>query len=335
LKEAKRRFTKPVVFITLLFQLIVSFAICVMLVFYSPFFNTIKKFVVSSAMQSGTHQWIAEIFYNQAQIDEITSDNNNTGGSDQQSLVGPTFTNTGDSTINEYHVSGSHFSGYILEIKDRLKVKVAMTQTVGRKGELTSAIAKRFDAIAAINGGGFVPGAKESDGGKTPSNFVIHNGNVVFQDKSWGDDDKVNVIALDNNGTLIVDEHSINELKKLNVSEAVTMNNFKPLIVNGKGRYKKGSDVSRAPRTSIAQRKDGTILLIALNGRQVTESGATFYEEQQMLLDNFSSTNNPVITATSLDGGGSTTMYYNGDIINEPTAQFGERPVATAFYVEK
>lgn len=331
-ENVKRRFTKPVYFITFLFQLLVSIAICLMLVLYSPFFDTIRKFYVSSTMQSGSHQWLATMFFSDSQIKDILGKQPASAAQGQVSIKPGT---TADKSINLYEVSGAHFSGYALEVKDRFKVKVAMTQYPGKKGQLTSDFAKRFNAIAAINGGGFVPGAKESDGGKTPSNFVMHNGSVVWKEDNWSENSTVNVIALDNNGALVVGEHSIKELKKLNVSEAVTMHNFHPLIVNGKGQYKSGDDVSRAPRTTIAQRKDGTILLIALNGRSVTESGATFYEEQEMLFNNFNTPDNPIMTATSLDGGGSTTMYYNGEIVNHPSAQFGERPVATAFYVEK
>ena len=221
-----------------------------------------------------------------------------------------------------------------------MRVKVGMTKYVGKVGEFTSTIAERFSAVAAINGGGFQGGANWSDSAQNPTNFVMHNGKVIWQDKSWDDDVTVNVIALDNRGILVVGTHSINELKKLNVSEAVTLpknsqNDFKPLIVNGEGKFSKGGSESRAPRTAIAQLKDSSILLIALDGRQVGQLGATYYEMQQLIFEEFSTSANPVETATILDGGGSTTMYYNGEVINHPSSSFGERTVATAFYVEK
>jgi exopolysaccharide biosynthesis protein len=201
-------------------------------------------------------------------------------------------------------------------------------------------MAERENAIAAINGGGFQGGADWSDSAQNPTNFVMHDGSVIWQDKNWPDDKKVNVIAIDNRGTLVVGDHSINELKSLNVMEAVTLPNssstdFRPLIVNGEPQFKEGDSESRAPRTAIAQEKDGTILLIALDGRQVGQFGATYYELQQLILDKLSTADNPVETATILDGGGSTTMYYKGNVINHPSAAFGERTVATAFYVEQ
>lgn len=309
-----------------------------MLVFYTPFFNTIKKFVVSSAMESRTQQYIARLLLSEDQINELIGDNSNVSASQETSKI--KTTNIGDTNIMEYHVSGSQFTGYVLKIKDPLRVKVGMTQYVGKVGEFTSAIAERMGAVAAINGGGFQGGANWSDSAQNPTNFVMHDSEVIWQDSSWDDDDKVNVIAIDRSGILVVGNHSINELKELNVSEAVTLpknsqNDFKPIIINGEGQFEKGSSESRAPRTAIAQLKDSSILLIALDGRQVGQLGATYYELQQLLIERFSTSDNPVETATILDGGGSTTMYYNGDVINNPSAAFGERTVATAFYVEQ
>jgi exopolysaccharide biosynthesis protein len=319
-------------------QLLISAAICVMLVFYSPFFKTVEKFIVSSAMESQSHQYFATWFLSSAQIDDLLGNTASSAPAQNISSV-HTASNVSDTDIYEYEVSGSQFTGYVLEVKNPLRVKVAMTQHVGKVGEFTSAIAKRVGAVAAINGGGFQGGANWSDSARNPTDFVMHDGEVIWQDDDWGDDEKVNVIAIDRSGTLVVGNHSINELLELNVSEAVTLpknsqNDFKPLVVNGKGQFKKGSSESRAPRTAIAQLEDGTILLIALDGRQVGQFGATYYELQQLLLDRFGTSSNPVETATILDGGGSTTMYYDGEVINNPSAAFGERTVATAFYVE-
>lgn len=338
MKHAAKRFSKFAIIITAIMQLLISIAICVMLVFYSPFFKTLEKFIVSSAMETRTHQYIARLFLTDDQINELIGNKGNEFTQQTPSKV--TTTNIGDTNIDEYEVSGSQFTGYVLKVRDPLRVKVGMTQYVGKVGEFTSSIAERMGAVAAINGGGFQGGANWSDSAQNPTNFVIHDGEVVWQDSNWEDDNTVNVIAIDRSGILVVGNHSINELKELNVSEAVTLpknsqNDFKPLIVNGEGQFEKGNSESRAPRTAIAQLKDGSILLVALDGRQVGQLGATYYELQQLLLERFSTPDNPVETATILDGGGSTTMYYNGEVINNPSAAFGERTVATSFYVEQ
>ena len=40
------------------------------------------------------------------------------------------------------------------------------------------------------------------------------------------------------------------------------------------------------------------------------------------------------ITATNLDGGKSTTMYYNGEVINNPSFALGERTILSGFIVK-
>ena len=337
LKSSKWRFSTPVIIVTVIFQLFFSAILSAMLVFYSPFFNTLKKFVVSSAMESRTQQYIAKLFLTQAQINDILNVKP-IGPTESQNPLNVNTNNSGSSEITEYQVSGTQFQGYVLEVKNPLRVKVAMTQQVGKVGEFTSQMAKRVNAVAAINGGGFQGGANWADSAQNPTNFVIHNGSVIWQDKNWPDNEKVNVIALDNKGILVVGNHSIDDLKSMNVMEAVTMpqssdTDFRPLIINGKPQFSEGDSESRAPRTAIAQKEDGTIILIALDGRQIGQFGATYYELQQLLLDQLSTSDNPVETAAILDGGGSTTMYFNGKVINHPSAAFGERTVATAFCV--
>lgn len=334
----KRRFSKPLIFFTIIIQILLSMLICIMLIFYSPFFATLKKFLVCSAMESRTQQYVARMFLSESQINSIINSSGGTGAT--QKLSGVMAKNTGDTNIQEYEVDGNQFHGYVLEINDPLRIKVAMTKYVGKVGEFTSKIAERENAVAAINGGGFQGGANWSDSAQNPTNFVFHNGKVIWQDKDWPDSKKVNTIALDNKGILVVGNHSIDELKELNVMEAVTLpknsqNDFRPLIINGEPQFTEGSSESRAPRTAIAQKRNGNILLIALDGRKIGQFGATYYELQQLLIDKLSTSDNPVETATILDGGGSTTMYYNNEVINHPSAAFGERTVATAFYVEQ
>lgn len=337
-KNVKKGLPKSIVIITLAFQFLITTFISLVLVLYTPLFSTLRKYLVSSLMETQSHQYIAKLFLSDEQIAAILGDNSHEAVEQQISSV--RATNTSSTDVHIYSVSGAQYSGYVIEVSNPLRVKVGMTSKVGVVGERTSVIAERAGALAAINGGGFQGGVNWSDSAKYPTNFVFHEGNVIWKDKNWSDSKKVNVIAIDNNGVLVVGDHSIDELKKLNVQEAVTMpknsqNDFKPFIVNGKRQFKKGSTESRAPRTAIAQLKDGTILLVVLDGRKVGQLGATYYELQELLLNKFGSSDNPVETAAILDGGGSSTMYYNGEVINNPSAAFGERTVATAFYVEQ
>lgn len=337
-KKKKYRLSKPFIIFTVFIEFIISIIICTLLVFYSPFFTTVKKYIVSSAMESRTQQYIAKIFLSDDQINELLSSDEEIP-IDAQDLSSVITSNVGDDNITRYNVSGAQFTGYIIRVDDPTRVKVGMTSKVGVVGEYTSTIAENNDAVAAINGGGFQGGPNWSDSAQNPTSFVFHDGQVVWQEKGFSDSDEVNTIGIDSKGNLIVGDHSIDDLKELNVLEAVTMpknssNDFRPIIVNGKGRFTKGSSEARAPRTAIAQLSDGAILLIVLDGRQVNQLGATYYELQELLTTKFNNGTEKVVTAAILDGGGSSTMYYKGEVINNPSAAFGERTVATAFYVE-
>lgn len=101
------------------------------------------------------------------------------------------------------------------------------------------------------------------------------------------------------------------------------------LIINGKPTIKKGDGGwGIAPRTAIAQRKDGTVLLLVIDGRQKDSIGATLKEVQDILLKY------DAYNASNLDGGSSTTMYYQDRVVNKPSDILGERAIPTAFIVK-
>jgi exopolysaccharide biosynthesis protein len=192
-------------------------------------------------------------------------------------------------------------------------------------GEKTSEIAKRNNAIGAINAGGFKDVASGGNlwtgTGGLPMGFIIHNGEVIYN--QFSDTKGQDTVAFDSRGMLIVGTHSVAQLKKLNVKEGVS---FGPaLIVNGK---KTSVPVwGPQPRTAIGQKKNGEVLLLVVDGRSLKTMGATLQDLQDILLQY------GAVNAGNLDGGSSATMYYNGKIINRPSDTLGERNVPTAFIV--
>ena len=83
------------------------------------------------------------------------------------------------------------------------------------------------------------------------------------------------------------------------------------LIVNGKPAEVKGNGGwGIAPRTAIAQRKDGIVLLLVVDGRSSSSIGV----DMQELINIFTRYN--AYNAANLDGGGSSILYENGKIIN-------------------
>jgi hypothetical protein len=108
-----------------------------------------------------------------------------------------------------------------------------------------------------------------------------------------------------------------------------------PLIVrNGKAVWTAGEDFlpsqlgPRNPRTAVGQRRDGKIILLAVDGRRRGSSvGMTNWELAQAMV------RLGAVTASALDAGGSTTMAFDGKLLNRPSDPGGERPVAETLAV--
>ncbi|MCB2347929.1 phosphodiester glycosidase family protein, partial [Clostridium estertheticum] len=197
------------------------------------------------------------------------------------------------------------------------------------QGELTSQIAQDNGSIAAVNAGGFSDSSSTNTkwtgtGGK-PTGIIMSNGNIKFNDIT-DPDKKVDITAITGKAQLLVGLHSLNELKTLGVTEAVS---FGPaLVVDNQGMIKSGDGGQGiAPRTAIGQRADGAILLLVIDGRTTKSLGASLKDVQNVMLEYGAS------NASNLDGGSSTTMYNNGSVINNPCNALGERAVPSAIIV--
>lgn len=84
----------------------------------------------------------------------------------------------------------------------------------------------------------------------------------------------------------------------------------------------------REPRTSIGQRADGTLVIIAADGRRPGWSvGVTNWDLSLALM------RAGCVTGFALDSGGSTTVAFDGTVLNRPSDPTGERPVAEALVI--
>jgi exopolysaccharide biosynthesis protein len=299
------------------------------IVFRGPFEN-VKRTVVGAAMTTLKHQYIAKAFLSDSEIKEILgkSEIDSTRQQNVNSLS--SFANNHDDSIEREDISdGTKFKGYMLIVHDPTRVKVGYSKKLGVAGELTSNIAKDNNAVAAINGGGFTDSSsKDSEWtgtGGEPVGLLMSNGKILHNDEK-DNNKKQEVMAITKEGQLLVGYHSLNELKELDVTEAIS---FGPaLVINGEGTIKSGDgNWGIAPRTAIGQRKDGAILMLVIDGRQTTSVGASLRDVQNIMIKY------GAVNATNLDGGSSSTMYYKGKVINNPCDPLGERSVPSAIYV--
>ncbi len=301
--------------ITMIFFIVTS----PFIVLFGPFGN-LKRAVVGAIMRSRHPQYITWLF-DQDQLNQIL------GGVSQvpeQKLL--KFTARTDSTIRMQKIESNRFVGYLLEIPNPKRIQVATAEDINEKGDTTSNIARRVDAVAAINGGGFYD-PNGTGTGRLPYGFILHEGKYLLGEQV-GDEEQVDFIGMTKNGSLIAGKYNKRELRELGAVEGLTFG--PPIIVNGEKMIKSGDGGwGISPRSAIGQKRDGTILFLAIDGRQPGYSiGATLADMQNILYEQ------GAYTAANLDGGSSTTLYYNGKVVNKPADLLGERMIPTAFVVK-
>lgn len=202
-----------------------------------------------------------------------------------------------------------------------LKTALA-NNTYGRNiKDTTSSIAENNNAIFAINGDYY---------GFRDYGYVIRNG-VLYRDTA---NDGNDALVIDENGDFSIVNESEISAKELLDNGAWQVLSFGPgLIENGEIAVGENEEVSQAknsnPRTAIGQVDELHYIIVVADGRTSESEGLSLYELAQIMKD-YNCTN-----AYNLDGGGSSTMYFNGEVVNNPTngRGSGERSVSDIVYI--
>ena len=218
-------------------------------------------------------------------------------------------------------VKGEGFSGYMMVVLDPSRVIMASKpESFGHRGYTVAQMVEEFDAVAGINAGGFYDPNGQGNG-SIPDTMVIYNGQVYYPEFGSAN----GFVGLDSNHIMHVGRFTASQAKDKNIRYGV---GFGPvLIANGEAVSNVASGVN--PRTGIGQRSDGAILMLVIDGRQVTSLGATYQDMTEIFLSY------GAVNACNLDGGSSSMMWYQGGYINNCASVVGIRPVPTTFLVLK
>ncbi|WP_282941262.1 phosphodiester glycosidase family protein [Paenibacillus sp. RC67] len=224
-----------------------------------------------------------------------------------------------DELVKVEDISGKFWKGKRMYVYDPKSIKI-MTPAKAGEGEKISSMVKRTGAVAGVNAGGF----NDPEGlgnGFAALGAIISGGEVIYTDQDGSVPQ--HIVGFTKDGTLVIGKYNIFELREMGVSEAASfyprvIANGKPLPIN---------DGSRAPRTAVGQKADGTVIFIVIDGRQTHSVGATLKEVQDMFMDD------DVINAGFLDGGASSELVYNGELVTSPSSRYGERRLPSAFLV--
>lgn len=315
----------------LLFIFIQGLVLCIYsipMVFYGPFINT-RDMIVTTAMTTLNHQYIAKTFLSAKTIDNIMNANkvdDTNSKTDETAIVIPADTNDKSDESNNKdvvytNVSNGKFKAYLLEIANPSRVSMGTADKIGVTGMKLEDIAKKYNAVAAINAGGFSDTNGEGNGG-TPEGALIENGNILFGDSAT----KYEIIGINEQNILVLGYYNLREMKAKKIRDAASFGPF--LIVNGQPLIKEGNGGGGLqPRTLIGQKVDGTIMFLVIDGRQVSSVGATLKQAQDIMLEH------GAYNAANLDGGASTQMVFNGQTMNHPCSTYGPRSIPSGFIV--
>ena len=310
---------------------------------YGPY-NGFRDWLITSAMTTMTHQWIAYLFYDEDtinavmasnRVDEVQEDTDTNaivvGVSEEPEKTYETEyekaileKNNPRDTYKIIEIEGKGYSGYLAAIYDPSKIHTLVTSKIGTSGQYLTTMAKNNKAVVAINGGGF-DDPNYSSNAANPLGITYSKGKLLTSYYYAG---AGGIIGFDTNNKLVLSSKCTEQsAKSLKIRDAVTCGPF--LIVNGKKSGVVGNGGwGTAPRTAIGQRKDGIVLFLVVDGRTVKRPGADM-DDLIEIMQNYG-----VYNAANLDGGTSTAMTVNYELINDPVDSSGAhktRFVSTGF----
>ena len=188
--------------------------------------------------------------------------------------------------------------------------------------EKTSEIAEGVGAILAINGDYY---------GTQEEGYVLRNGVLYRNTAAPG---QVDLLIYDDGSFAIINEEDITA-EELLADGAQQILSFGPALVeDGMVVVSEGDEVGKAkasnPRTAIGVVDDLHYIFVVSDGRTDDSDGLSLSQLAEFMKEL------GVVTAYNLDGGGSSTMYFNGNVINNPTTSgrsIKERSVSDIVYI--
>ena len=316
-----------------------AIAVTVLFLLYGPY-NGFRDWLITTAMTTMSHQYFATTFYNDETIDKVLKENRiiePEGNTDISKIVieEKEYADEYDKEILDrkesdiyklIEINEDKFNGYLVAIYDPSKIKVTVSKNIGYSGEYLVDMAKRENAVVAINGGGFTDSNGLGNGGDALG-AVISNGKIIrnYGSSYYGG----GIIGFTNDNKLYLGKISAYEAINMGIRDAVEFGPF--LIVNGESAFINGNGgYGYHPRTAIAQRQDGIVLFLVIDGRSLKSRGADLNEMVEILLRYHA------YNAANLDGGNSSALVINNKIINHPInwdEREETRPIPDGFIV--
>lgn len=326
-----------------LWQKLVVTVICLFIILGSGFafllygpYTGFRNWLITTAMTTMSHQYLATWFYSDKTIENVMKENYVKESGEATDLDQITFvdysksktmyknkyekeilTHDENATYKLININDDGMRGYLVAIYDASKVKIATAANMNSRGEMLTTMAKKNNAVVAMNASGFYdPGYNGN--GSNPWGAVIKDGKLVSNNKSAGVSG--GIIGFNKDNKLVLSKITGAEAIKQGIRDAMDFGPF--LVVNGTPSFIKGNGGwGTAPRSAIAQRKDGIVLFLVMDGRDYAHGidgvGMTDLTE---ILVKYGAYN-----AANLDGGTSCGLVINGELTNQPVNGAGQK----------
>ncbi len=197
---------------------------------------------------------------------------------------------------------GMEYAGKLAFCKKPENVFVGLCEGLMEYGSFVSDMVSDYDAFLGINASGFEDYEGNGNGG-TPYGFLKSEGDEIqgpvgdgWKIIGFDEDDRLQIGAFEDTS---------------NLRDGVEFN--PALIINGRNVVEGSGLNDQQPRTAIGQKKDKTVLMLVIDGRQTHSFGISI-ERCGKIMENYDA-----YQASLLDGGSSSVMVYDGYEITSPT----------------
>ena len=301
-----------------------------------PFVVKWRNIWIETAMTTDQHKWLATSFFPKWLIDDVMGarvDVRDIGKTDlkkkngeaekpdepeetdilgQKNLVvGELDSHGNEVLVNDLEqsivilkVKTSNFVGRLVLIDDPSRVFIATTDNKEVRGKFICDYLADEDAIVGMNASGFHDPGGVGIGG-------VVTARTMSKGEYWGTySSEYITVGFDRDDQLVVGEFS--DWDAYNIRDAFQ---YHPaLIINGDKVIEGASGWGLQPRTVIGQAKNGMVLFLVVDGRQVGYSLGATMGDCADILEEYGAYN-----AGACDGGSSSVLAYDGEILNKPS----------------
>ena len=206
---------------------------------------------------------------------------------------------------------GSNYKGKLAIAKEPSQVNLTKAKQLGSHGDKIVTFCEDNNAILGINASGFVDPKGVGNGGKV-------NGSLVVDGVEYGEHKMApawKFVGLSNENKLYVVNYKNTDIKDYRWG----LEFYPALIVDGVEAVNEGYCMGIQPRTTLGQEKDGSLLMLVVDGRQPGYSlGCSVATCTQIML------RYKAYQGMNLDGGSSAVMYYDGRQITKSSSVSGK-----------